>query len=66
MGSVDYRGIQGKEGTPHGLWRGNTSAGWYLRVRVRDYLPPTDNHNIHSQEKNFSWDGIRTRTAHGD
>ncbi|CAH1953708.1 unnamed protein product [Acanthoscelides obtectus] len=33
---------------------------------VRDRLPPTDNHNIHSQEKNFSWDGTRTRTAHGD
>ncbi|CAH1958903.1 unnamed protein product [Acanthoscelides obtectus] len=32
----------------------------------RDHLPPTDNHNIHSQEKNFSWDGTRTRTAHGD
>ncbi|CAH1971901.1 unnamed protein product [Acanthoscelides obtectus] len=52
------------------------SAGWY-RVRqsetvvpprstVRDRLPPTDNHNIYSQEKNFSWDGTRTRTAHGD
>ncbi|CAH1995659.1 unnamed protein product [Acanthoscelides obtectus] len=36
------------------------------RSTVRDHLPPTDNHNIHSQEKNFSWDGTRTRTAHGD
>ncbi|CAH1960754.1 unnamed protein product [Acanthoscelides obtectus] len=31
------------------------------RSTVRDHLPPTDNHNIHSQEKKFSWDRTRTQ-----
>ncbi|CAH1977154.1 unnamed protein product [Acanthoscelides obtectus] len=61
-----------ERGTLHRLWRGNTCACNENRrvvpprLTVRDHLPPMDNHNIHSQEKNFSWDGTRTRTAHGD
>ncbi|CAH2005301.1 unnamed protein product [Acanthoscelides obtectus] len=51
----------------HTFWlRLRDPPGGPPRSTVRDRLPPTDNHNIHSQEKNFSWDGIRIRTAHGD